>query len=345
MDETQYFEPAETGTIIPAMGGYFFDEKTTRRFKVASSAALDPAYQVLGETISKCTDIQEEYEDILTDEALAEVCDSISTAKTVFSERSIGKGTDVEKYADSLYAFVMQSRFSLMPETQVYIDCTDMIVNPSFETSNTSGWEAESEATVKACTNFLYKAVGADGGYALYNINYEDSTGTEISQTLRNMPEGNYRLTAMLGTDGEHTVALYAGGRESVVQAHKYGEYYLREAVVDSIEVGPDGILQIGVRPMGRWYKADDFRLVYMGNKTGTTTGWDRVESDIVNEEPVKAYGGKNSIRVVCSENTNVRIYSLSGQMIYSADVDGEYTFTGLNKGIYIVNGCKVVVY
>ena len=133
--------------------------------------------------------------------------------------------------------------------------------------------------------------------------------------------------------------------RESVVQAHKYGEYYLREAVVDSIEVGSDGILQIGVRPMGRWYKADDFRLVYMGNKTGTTTGWDRVESDIVNEEPVKAYGGKNSIRVVCSENTNVRIYSLSGQMIYSADVDGEYTFTGLNKGIYIVNGCKVVVY
>lgn len=345
MDETQYFEPAETGTIIPAMGGYFFDEKTTRRFKAASSASLDPAYQVLGETISKCTDIQEEYEDILTDEALAEVCDSISTAKTVFSERSIGKGTDVEKYADSLYAFVMQSRFCLMPETQVYIDCTDMIVNPSFETRNTSGWEAESEATVKACSNFPYKAVGADGGYALYNINYEDSTGTEISQTLRNMPEGNYRLTAMLGTDGERTVALYAGGRESVVQAHKYGEYYLREAVVDSIEVGPDGILQIGVRPMGRWYKADDFRLVYMGNKTGTTTGLDRTESDIVNEESVKAYGGKNSIRVVCFENSNIRIYSLSGQMIYSADVDGEYTFTGLNKGIYIVNGCKVVVY
>lgn len=345
MDETQYFEPAETGTIIPAMGGYFLDEKTARRFKVASSAALDPAYQTLGETISKCSDIQKEYEDILTVEAVAEVCDSIATAKTVFSERSIGKGTDVEKYADSLYAFVMQSRFCLMPETQVYIDCTDMIDNPSFEARNTSGWEAESEAMVKACSNFPYKAVGADGEYALYNINYADSTGTEIFQILRNLPEGNYKLTAMLGTDGKHCAVLYAGDKATTVQAHKYGEYYLTETTVDSIKVGKGETLQIGVRPMGRWYKADGFRLIYLGNKTDEAAGLNRVEDDMPHGKSIKVYGGKNNIRVISTEKINVKIYNLSGQVLYNVFVDGTQTFSGLHKGVYIVNGLKVLVY
>ena len=94
--------------------------------------------------------------------------------------------------------------------------------------------------------------------------------------------------------------------------------YYLAEAVIDSICV-KDGNLTVGVRAGETWYKADNFRIYYIGhlNDDDTSVG------DLLPCDPQPAL--RDDV-----------IYDLLGRRLPSADA--------MQPGrMYIRNGKKII--
>lgn len=143
-------------------------------------------------------------------------------------------------------------------------DLTSFIVNPSFETGNTTGWtyEGSNDAGAKDNSNGTYTIENADGAY-VFNI---WSSGNLISQTIDNLPNGNYKMVALIATDADHQVKLSANGISTTVDS--YGG-------ADSKKHGVDGTVEfqvlantatIGAEGVDKyWYKVDNFRLFYTG--------------------------------------------------------------------------------
>ncbi|MBR1788134.1 MAG: C10 family peptidase [Bacteroidaceae bacterium] len=149
------------------------------------------------------------------------------------------------------------------------------ITNPSFElydgNSRPTGWNLGTEGQFSRDGDIPhFRAVGHDGIMVLDSWLVGDK-GHGISQTLRGLTKGYYRLEAKVGTDPGNTVTVFGGNREVTTGAHECGKYYLQDVVVDGIEVGSEGTLTIGVRE-GSWYKVDDFRLYRYLTAPETTT-------------------------------------------------------------------------
>lgn len=342
-DETQYFVPVDAGTSVEALRGYFVDEKVKNAFRAYSSITLDPSYLTLGINISECYDLMDEYRDIVNPQATIDFCDSIAKAENVFSTRSLTTSSKVKKYAAALLEYAEQYKLSLSEGgADMEIDFTHLINNPSFEKGNTTGWNVEAKtASVKSSTNVYYKGIGADGDYLFYSF-ATDSTGVGISQTISGLVPGRYTLTAMLGTDHDNEVVMYAGEKTVSVKAHPFGRFYLTEAEIEDIEImSEETELEIGVRA-GRWYKADNFRLTYTGS---LNTEPDAIE-DIVyqNQESALDVSVDNGTIIVrTNKSTSVPVYTVSGVLVWNGVVDNVATIK-LASGLYIVGGRKVLV-
>jgi len=110
-------------------------------------------------------------------------------------------------------------------------------------------------------------------------------------------------------------VTLFANDSTTVTKAHPWGRFYLTESVVDSVWV-ESGVLTLGVEAGATWYKADDFKLYYLG------TGNDDTDIELPQVEMQPAHAGRQGI------------YDLFGRRV---DIP---TATG----IYIVNGKKTLI-
>ena len=100
---------------------------------------------------------------------------------------------------------------------------TDLVVvNPSFETGNTTGWtyEASNDHGAKDNSNSTYTINNADGNY-VFNI---WSSGNAISQTINNLPNGSYKLMALIATDAGKQVQLNANTESVKVDASSEGK-------------------------------------------------------------------------------------------------------------------------
>ena len=84
-------------------------------------------------------------------------------------------------------------------------DYTSAIINPSFETGDMTGWNAESrgDTGVKEQSNGTYSiSNGVDGSY-LFN-SWGGTAENNVYQTIKNLPAGTYTLSALLaGFNGE----------------------------------------------------------------------------------------------------------------------------------------------
>ena len=164
------------------------------------------------------------------------------------------------------------------------------------------------------------RAVGLDGTYVFQSlIAKADSSSVGISQVVEGLTPGYYRLTAMLGTDENSSVTLFANDMTATVNGHEFGHLYLTKATIEDIlveanEGAETGVLTIGVKE-GRWYKADDFTLTYV------KTIKDIEEPDVIAE--------------------------VAAEVLPS--VPGIYTLQGVKvsqptrPGVYIVNGKKLL--
>ena len=148
---------------------------------------------------------------------------------------------------------------------------TGAIVNPSFETGSLHGWTVTSsdDTGVKPNSNGTYTTEGCDGDY-VFNTWWK---GNPITQTIENLPNGIYKLKALMANDaaaatlylignGAHSKAFTSNGNKGV-----FTECSLEFAVTD----GKATIGAIGGNDDGSfnqegyyWYKADNFRLEFV---------------------------------------------------------------------------------
>lgn len=157
------------------------------------------------------------------------------------------------------------------------IDMTPLIVNNSFETGDMTGWSvpyASSDTGVRLQFNATYTTSGCDGDY-LFNTWWQ---GVPITQTVKGLPNGKYRLDVLVASDGATIYLIANGGHNEGTESG--GDYpssdKFQEASYEFLVT--DGTATIGVvgsakgsdvpgehKPYDEngywWYKADNFRL------------------------------------------------------------------------------------
>ena len=264
--------------------------------------------------------------------------------------------------------------------TEENTDYTLAIINPSFELGNTFGWtfDSSNDSGAKDNSNATYTVSNADGNY-VFNI---WMSGNRISQTIEGLPEGRYKLDALIATDADHQVKLIANNQEIAIDASVVGKGLGVRGEVEFNVV--DGKATIGAEGVDSyWYKVDDFHLTYIsGIPTATinqlkdlldqaadllTSGpgadperlkdlalayneglmWvnaynagtnlnDKVAevlaAIVALQQAIDNYNVATGISTVSTEQGGSTIYNLGGQKVNT-----------LRKGVYIINGKKVV--
>lgn len=153
------------------------------------------------------------------------------------------------------------------------IELTMLIINPSFETGDLTGWTKNDKATgdtgVKPNDNATYTLTNADG---MYVFNTWNSGGAEggffVSQTLKDFPRtGTYSVKALGASDAENVIALSATQEEAadtakiaIVGDKGTGEeiecFFKVEDINDEVVISMSS---------ATWFKADMFQLFYYG--------------------------------------------------------------------------------
>lgn len=150
------------------------------------------------------------------------------------------------------------------------VDFTKRIVNNSFETGNLNGWtwntNASGDTGAKANSNATYTVNNADGSYVFNTWNGSlPEGGFWLSQTIKNLPAGTYKLEALLASDKDNVITLSVNGA---------GEDF---KMTNPKETGMDGEIIFKLEEVGNieikaasqsWFKADYFRLTYYGTES-----------------------------------------------------------------------------
>jgi len=201
-------------------------------------------------------------------------------------------GTLDEITADQKTALDAVYMTAVKSQTSEGANYTYVIVNPSFETGNTNGWDVGSsnDTGARSTTNATYVMSGSDGNY-LFNT---WQTGLPITQTITGIPNGTYILKAVIASDAENTVFITAntervGGssEDKSVGKEVSLEFYVSDNTAKIGAIGGRG--DVYVEDGGYWYKVDNFRLSYVSSNVpapslgiATFTGSDSDDAKLV---------------------------------------------------------------
>lgn len=146
-------------------------------------------------------------------------------------------------------------------------DMTWAITNPNFETGDYTGWSTTVawDTGVKPQENGTYTIAGTNGRY-LFNTWNDDANATNsgvnaaITQTVTGLPNGTYKLRAMVASDNGNSLKLTGNGTSTTIAASTKGN---SSGVFPEVECAiTDGTLAITVEGVNScWYKCDDFHL------------------------------------------------------------------------------------
>lgn len=321
--DNDYFRLAKESVDVAAFGGYFAPSDVKKDFRSTSNLSTDPIYVTMAKNIALAHETYDKYSSIVSDETCEDMQASIASCEHAFTTREYtnDEARDLNKMLQAkIEDFTRHISGEHLPAGY---DVTSLIINPSFEEASSTGWKSATGNSVKKNSDVFYRGAGAHGDYILYS-----GQGNAIQQTIENIPEGVYTLTAKLGTYIDGAVTLFANDMESTVGASDYGIYYLRDAQIENIVIHEGETLTFGVNIVkpedetptegvtnDTWYKADDFHLYYVRALTEeekTPTGIVRVETH---------EGGNQGV-----------IYDLSGRRVENA-----------SRGLYIIDGKKVL--
>lgn len=188
----------------------------------------------------------EPYKALVTDQ---KALDAFADAVKNLTSETAKSSEDLEKAKAAVAALVKA-------QTADGANMTGAIVNPSFELGTANGWTyaASDDHGAKENGNATYTMSNNDGKY-VFNI---WPKGNAISQTIEGLPNGTYKLQAVIATDGGKKVQLNANDKN--VQIDATGKETGVEGEVE-FEV-TDGKATIGVEGVDEsWYKVDNFRL------------------------------------------------------------------------------------
>lgn len=182
-----------------------------------------------------------------------------------------------KNYLLQLWTILVMMALNVSTAVADTVDRTSYIQNPSFESEATTGWTVKN---MKRQNNSVFSIKKGS-----YYIETWVSTGQQIgdasvTQTLRNLPRGNYKLTAAalhIQQSGNNSttnkgaaqtgVCLFAGNSKSEVTVMK--QYDVTFAVLEE-----KGNVEIGLRAegaTGNYLCVDNFTLQYMGEVTAAS--------------------------------------------------------------------------
>ncbi len=225
-----------------------------------------------------------------------------------------------------IYALLRDRAISQINDKSKDVDLTATIINPSFELGTTFGWNviSSSDTGVKENSNSVYTTSGCDGAY-LFNTYWQ---GTPITQTIKNLPAGKYKITTLLASDTGAHIYLFANDAKTLTNITGDKTSFTEVSVECELQKGDN--LTIGVVGGTNdgsytadgywWYKTDNFRITYTGAPS-TTTG---IET------------------VVMTADTTVDVYNISGIKVRSGVAYGN-ALNGLAPGIYMLQSGNYV--
>ena len=300
--------------------------------------ALNAMVETLNEATASLIEINEVYAEynvfVQKFQAAAEISEPKTAEAAELLEYNMYGGAGMQ--ATSLEA-LEQAVQSIKEEYFTYIananlldgnmfNLTYLIQNPSFN-SNMDGWTC-----VNAGHNggAGYNNVGGLAEIALWGAT---SWEASISQTLENLPNGTYVVkAAWMAASGIEMTFSANEGNATVVGIGDQGGNIANDGSVVGMGQGfrgwqyvevegtvEDGVLTIAVNSSSsaqfQWSNADEFELYYAGAVTEETPGDDPTGIETVDAD------------------ADVVIYDLSGRRVEK-----------MTKGLYIVNGKKVVI-
>ncbi len=187
--------------------------------------------------------------------------------------------------------------------------------------------------------NVLFKAAGYD------MVSYE---GTQF--------EGNFDTTVEM----QKTVRTFSG---TVTDAESHAAIagasvalYKGENKVAEATTGADGSFEIKVKDLAVFslvvkaegYEDFTFDTIDLteGDMTGTPIELAKDNSGVgmLTADGLRVYGTVGAVVVESATEATVRVYNAAGSLVRRADVAGKTRIEGLQRGVYIVNGVKVIV-
>lgn len=175
----------------------------------------------------------------------------------------------------------------------VNADMTWAITNPNFETGDYTGWTCETGNDTKVAPqeNGTYVIAGTNGRY-LFNT-WDNGTAKALTQTVTGIPNGTYKLTAMVASDANQQIKLIANGVTTSIATSSNGAgsgvfpEVTCEVTNNQLAISVEGV-------NGIWYKTDNFRLTYLGhdltlNETGAAGSIDDWYTSVTVNRTIKA--------------------------------------------------------
>ena len=158
-------------------------------------------------------------------------------------------------------------------------DMTWLVTNPSFETGDWTGWTTTIGWDSRVAHASDGVAPGNGEGYYIVNTWNDEANATNsgvnapVYQTLTGLPNGQYRLTVDVASDGGNQVCAYVtvGGQTiNGVVSPENNWTFVKASVDFTVTNGTATIGVVGYRngefniDGGCWYKCDNFRLTYV---------------------------------------------------------------------------------
>lgn len=209
-----------------------------------------------------------------------------------------------------------------------------LISNPGFNRNvSTAKWTVSADCTAKNLSGGDTKSMAVNYCAESYRSKFT------ISQTLTNIPNGDYRVTVQAfyrqdGTDTEHLPMLFANNEEQVFGVMPTGVGSMADAA-NKFQSGTDyvigvdvtvtnGTLELGVRTENNmlWCLWDNFELTYYG--LDLTTFKTTFQSALANAKAINQESPMNK-NVLAALNTAISTYdgkSYSTVEDYSAAID-----------------------
>jgi hypothetical protein len=187
--------------------------------------------------------------------------------------------------------------------------------------------------------NVLFKAAGYD------MVSYEEVPFEGNFDTTVEMQKTERTFSGTV-TDAESHAAI-AGASVALYK----GENKVAEATTGAdgsfeIKVKDQAVFSLVVKAEG--YEDFTFDTIDLteGDMTGTPIELAKDNSGVgmLTADGLRVYGTVGAVVVESATEATVRVYNAAGSLVRRADVAGKTRIEGLQRGVYIVNGVKVIV-
>ena len=248
----------------------------------------------------------------------------------------------------------MQNRYlSLFVKTEDELyDASALIINSRCDKSNTYGWTTEN---IETKTGEAYDGVSTNAYWDKWK---SSNLSSSMSQTIENLPAGEYTVSALLrgsasvnielkavvtSEDGEKTYKKnFTGTGATSVEGSEYKNGW-QKVETETINIAwGDKIVLTATATGGSssgWWSADNFSLSWKESAVNaiTTTNAD-------NDTEIVSVG--NGMVLIHSESASqIDIYSISGMLTEKVLLKEGTNTVILPKGVYVIGRKKVAVF